>query len=394
MIILEAPFWLLVSVIAYVYAGYPASLWMIRAIAGSRPVAYGNSLPPVTLIISAYNEREIIGAKIRNSLELDYPQERLEVLVVSDASDDGTDEIVHNSGSGVRLLPMPERGGKTVGLNAAVEAATGDVVVFSDANAMYRPDAIKALVRNLADPAVGAVVGESMYGESANEADRSESAYWKYETAIKKLESQLGSVVGGDGAIYAIRKSCYRPMAPDALSDFVNPLQIVENGWRCVYEPAAISIEEAAGSFEQEFRRKIRIVNRAWRAMLSMSRLLNPYHFGLFSWMLVSHKLLRWLVPVFLLAVLALNTLLLGEASYQVVFVAQLIFYSAAFAGLLLHRRRQLGIFLYLPFYFCLVNLASLRGICDAFRGATYTTWSTVRADGSAKTAVGKMTGH
>lgn len=171
-------------------------------------------------------------------------------------------------------------------------------------------------------------------------------------------------------------------MAADALSDFVNPLQIVEQGRRCVYEPNAISVEEAAGSFEKEFRRKVRIVNRAWRAMMSMARLLNPLRFGLFAWELVSHKLLRWLVPGFLVAVFALNLALLGRSPvYQLTLAAQLLFYALAAVGAVLRGRQDLAMLLYVPFYFCLVNIASARGIFEAYRGKTYTTWSTARAN-------------
>jgi len=277
---------------------------------------------------------------------------------------------------------MTDRGGKTLGLNEAVNTASGEIVVFSDANAMYRPSAIRALVRNFSDPDVGAAVGESTYTDSANDAEKSESAYWRYEIAIKRLESQLGSVVGGDGAIYAIRKALYRPLAADALSDFVNPLQIVEQGKRCVYEPGAVSVEEAAGSFEKEFRRKVRIVNRAWRATMTMKRLMNPLQHGFFSLKLISHKFLRWLVPFFLIAILAANVSLVGEhVIYQISLGAQVLFYTLASLGQLKRQRGELSQVLYVPFYFCLVNIASLRGIIEAYRGKTYTTWSTARVD-------------
>lgn len=384
MIIVELAFWLLVLLVVYVYAGYPLLLVLLRALRHSRPVTQSSRTPPLTLIVSAFNEEEVIQSKLENSLALDYPADKLEILVVSDASDDATDEIVQRcTATPVRLLRMPERAGKTVGLNAAVAAASGDIVVFSDANAMYRADALRALVRNFGAPEVGAVVGESRYSDSVNDAGKSESAYWRYETAIKRLETQLGSVVGGDGAIYAIRKECYRPMSPDALSDFVNPLQIVEQGRRCVYEPDAVSVEEAAGTFDREFRRKVRIVNRAWRATMSMKKLLNPARYGLFAWFLISHKLLRWLVPAFLGAIFALNMALLREHTvYVAALVAQVLFYGLGLTGTLMHRHYELGVVLYIPFYFCLVNVASLRGIFEAYLGKSYTTWSTVRADG------------
>ncbi|HEX6996413.1 MAG TPA: glycosyltransferase family 2 protein [Gammaproteobacteria bacterium] len=379
----EIAFWVLSATVVYVYAGYPLLLVCLRAVLKRKPVRTGAVEPDVTLVISAYNEAAVIEGKIRNSLELDYPRDRLDVLVVSDASDDGTDEIVAGFAErGVRLIRMPERGGKTLGLNEAVKQARGEIVVFSDANALYRRDAIRMLVRNFADPAVGAAVGESTYSPATNDSEQSESSYWRYETAIKRLESELGSVVGGDGAIYAIRKSCYRPMPADALSDFVNPLQIVEQGYRCVYEPAAVSVEEAAGSFDKEFRRKVRIVNRAWRAMVRLKHLLNPFRYGVFSLQLLSHKVLRWLVPVFLLALLAVNV---AVARTHVLYAAalglQAAFYLLAATGYLLRRSARLPFFVSIPFYFCLVNFASLRGVVEAYRGKLYTTWTPARTD-------------
>jgi cellulose synthase/poly-beta-1,6-N-acetylglucosamine synthase-like glycosyltransferase len=379
---MEFLFWAIAALIVYVYAGYALLLALIRACGGRRPVRAAEYRPPVTLIVSAYNEADVIEAKIANSLALDYPADRLEVLVVSDASSDGTDAIVQGIGDPrVQLLRMTDRGGKTLGLNAAVRAARGEVLVFSDANAMYRRDAVTALTRNLADPQVGAVVGESTYSELDGAADEKESLYWRYEVVIKRLESDIGSAVGGDGAIYAIRKSLYRPMRADALSDFVNPLQIVQSGHRCVYEPQAVSVEKAAGDFEREFRRKVRIVNRAWRAMLSMKGLLNPLRYGFFSLELLSHKVLRWLVPVFLVALLLVNLALWSAGLwYRLTLILQVLFYLLALLGYFARKRRKLPALLSIPYYFCLVNIASLRGILDAWRGKTYTTWTTVRS--------------
>ena len=171
-------------------------------------------------------------------------------------------------------------------------------------------------------------------------------------------------------------------MSADALSDFINPLQIVEQGKRCIYEPDALSVEEAAGSFDKEFRRKVRIVNRAWRATMSMKRLMNPFRYGFFALEFISHKFLRWLVPVFLIAIFACNVVLLGEHwVYLTGLAAQVLFYGLALIGKVFRRRRELPLALYIPYYFCLVNFASLRGILEAYQGKTYTTWSTARVD-------------
>lgn len=382
MMIIQALFWTAAAIVVYVYAGYPLLLAVVAACGGRRPVHAEPAEPPVTLVVSAYNEAAVIDEKIRNSLALDYPPEKLEVLVISDASDDGTDDIVRGTADPrVRLLRMDERGGKTLGLNAAAKQATGEIIVFSDANAMYRADAIRRLVRNFSDPAVGAVVGESTYGDAIGGADEDESLYWRYEVAIKRLESAVGSVVGGDGAIYAIRRTLYQPMRADALSDFVNPLQIVRAGHRCVYEPQAVSVEDGAGDFDREFRRKVRIVNRAWRATMSLRGLLNPFRYGFFTLQFFSHKLLRWLVPAFLLLCLLSNALLLQlHPFYMMTFAVQLLFYLLAGLGHLQRLQGELPRVLALPYYFVMVNLASARGILEAYRGKTYTTWTTPRA--------------
>ncbi len=375
-------FWAAAAIIAYVYLGYPLLLRVIRRLRGPRLPRRGTGQPAVTLMISAYNEQDVIGAKLRNTLEIDYPRRRLQVLVISDASDDRTDRIVGEfAAEGIELLRMPARGGKTAGLNAAMARASGEVVVFSDANALYRPDAIAMLVRNFADAGVGAVIGESTYVDPEAPSEHSEGLYWRYETAIKLLESEIGSAVGGDGAIYAVRRQLYAPMPPDALSDFVNPLQVVRAGYRCVYEPAARSSERAADTFRKEFRRKVRIVNRAWRATMRMRELLNPLRFGLFSVMLISHKLLRWLAPFFLVGLLASNVALLDQGPlYQLALGLQVACYALALSGLALRNRRSLPALLSVPFYFALVNAASATGIVDAWRGKTYTTWNSARS--------------
>jgi cellulose synthase/poly-beta-1,6-N-acetylglucosamine synthase-like glycosyltransferase len=379
-------FWFLLALVVYVYAGYPLLLALVRAIGGGRPVAHDEDAEPVvTLVVSAFNEAAVIGQKIEDCLALDYPRDKLQIIVVSDASDDGTDVVVtHYASRGVELLRMPERGGKTVGLNAAVASARGELIIFSDANAMYGRDVVRKLVRNFADPEVGAVIGESTYIDPQVASERSEGLYWRYETTIKRFESSIGSVVGGDGAIYAVRRALYSPMRADALSDFVNPLQIVKSRHRCVYEPEARSYERAALSFEKEFRRKVRIVNRAWRAMLRMKCLLNPLRFGFFSVKLISHKLLRWIVPLLLVGLLITNFAVLGEGLiYALALTVQMAFYLLAAGGYAMRHRQSMPSLFSVPYYFCLVNVASALGILDAFRGKTYTTWATPRSSAS-----------
>ena len=378
---MEALFWGLAAIAGYVYFGYPLLLKLLPRKVASVDQGTEGEWPSVTMLISAYNEASCIQEKLDNSLALEYPEGKLEIVVISDASDDGTDAIVDAvTDSRVSLLRMEERGGKTAGLNAGVDASNADIVVFSDANAMYATNSVIALVTPFTDPRVGAVIGESTYQEPETESGKSESLYWRYETLIKRLESNSGSVVGGDGAIYAVRRSLYQPMLPGDLSDFVNPLQVVQAGKLCVYEPEAISYEAAADSFRDEFRRKVRIVNRAWRALWKMRSMLNPFAYGIFSLKLWSHKVLRWLMPLLMLVLLLSNTLIaLDDSRYYALLIGQLLFYALALFGYNWRDRATQPTITRIPYYFCLVNLAAAVGLVEVLRGKSYTTWVTVR---------------
>src|SRR3712207_2035934 len=212
--------WAAALTVAYVYLGYPVLIALFARF-NPRPVRTGDIEPSVTLVISAFNEAHVIGEKLRNAVALDYPQSKLQIIVVSDASTDDTDNIVRSfSAHGVSLLRMPERGGKTVGLNAALQRASGDIVVFSDANIMYRPDTLRRLIRNFADPRVGCVTGDARYVDDPHSAAHiQENSYWGYERFIRSMESLAGSTVGGDGAIFAIRRVLYEPLSADTIND-------------------------------------------------------------------------------------------------------------------------------------------------------------------------------
>ncbi|TKB65212.1 MAG: glycosyltransferase family 2 protein [Nitrospira sp.] len=374
--------WVAFGVVLYVYVGYPILLWIVSRMY-QREVQHAATTPSVTLVISAFNEADVIKGKLENSLGLDYPRERLEVLVISDASTDDTDRIVQSfEGQGVRLLRMPGRGGKTVGLNAALQHASGDVVLFSDANILYKTDTIRCLVKNFADPAVGCVTGDSRYLEEMDSAAHvQENAYWGYERMIRTMESQIGSTVGGDGAIFAIRRHLYRPLAPEAINDLVIPLQIVEAGYRAIFEPSAIGFEPSAGDFRKEFRRKRRIVNRSWRGVMSVTSVLNPFCVGIFSWQVWSHKVLRWLIlPLVILS--AVGCFMASDIGwiYQLGvwgFVGSLVL--AAIGGMLPERGGGLVRIAHGMFYFYLVNLAAILGVLKALTGQVEMVWAPER---------------
>jgi cellulose synthase/poly-beta-1,6-N-acetylglucosamine synthase-like glycosyltransferase len=365
------------AALLYIYAGYPLLLRLFVAVRGSRSVRREPILPRVSLVISAYNEGAVIRRKVLNALALDYPADRLQIAVVSDASSDSTDDIVREFAGRVDLLRQPERRGKTAGLNRFVPGLSGDVIVFSDANAMYEPQAIRMLVRNLADPEVGCVTGEARYlKEDRSTAGISERVYWDYEIRIKRLETELGSMVGGDGAIYAIRRELWRELPENAINDFLNPLDIVARGYRAVYERDAICHEETAGGLRREWKRRIRIVSRSWRAVFQASGVLNPFRAGLFTFSLLSHKVLRWFSGVFLAGAAIAGVALTARLENGLLLLA-LAAISAAVAAISHNGRRLLAF----ASYFIAINAASLVGILRGTLGSVSGVWTTPRGE-------------
>ena len=368
-----------VLVLAYVVVGYPLLLRLIVAVRGPRHVRQEDITPTVSFVISAYNEAAVIRAKLENALAIDYPPDRREIVVISDCSEDGTDGIVAEfAGRGVRLLRQTERRGKTAGLNRSLPLLTGDIVVFSDANAMYEPDALRKLTRNFADAEVGYVTGEARYmvtGQAV--ADEGERAYWDYEMDLKRLETRIGSMVGGDGAIYAIRRPLWKTLPEDAINDFLNPLQIVEAGWRGVYEPEAICYEETSGAFKSEYKRRVRIVSRSWRAVFQARGVLNPFRVGLFSWCLISHKVMRWNAGLFAaVGAMAALTLIVESIVWWPVPALAVTVASVALATLTPRGRRAVS----MASYFAVINAASFVGILKGSVGKVSGVWATPRA--------------
>jgi cellulose synthase/poly-beta-1,6-N-acetylglucosamine synthase-like glycosyltransferase len=379
----ESLFWMSVLALLYVFVGYPLLLLVLEKITRRAPVRKRSIRPPVTLIISAYNEEEVIEEKIRNSLALDYPRELLEIIVVSDASTDETDGIVQRyAAQGILLHRMPVRKGKTAGINEAVPLARGEVIVFSDANVFYARDAIQKLVRNLADPTVGCVTGNSCYLDSqASNAGRNENIYWGYERFLKIKESQIGSIVGSDGAIFAVRKDLVSSLGPDDINDFVTPLQVVTQGYRNVFEPEALCYESTVSQLTQEFRRKVRIVSRSWHGLFRVKTLLNPWYYGLFSFQLISHKMLRWLAPAFLSCLFLLSfATAWDDKTREIVLSSQIIVYALGVFGLILDRGAVATRWLSFPAYFLIVNAAAAMGTLQYILGERINTWEPERS--------------
>ena len=376
----------------YVYIGYPLLLMILDRLIKVKAIDIAEITPTVSLIVSCYNEVDVIEQKIINCMAIDYPQHQLEILFVSDGSDDGTDEIIKQyCNERIKLIRQEGRLGKTMGLNVALAEASGEIVVFSDANAMYKENALKMLVRNFNDAAVGYVVGAAIYkDEEESTAGSSENIYWKYEIFIKQIESKLHSVVGGDGAIYAIRKSLYVPLDQEDINDFVNPLQIIAKGYRGIFDAEAICYEQTAGDFDKEGSRKQRIVNRSFTGLMKNKTVLNPFKYGFYSLELLSHKLLRWLIPFFIL-VAAAGIIVLAQmqvAVFQWALLLGILFTWSVLLGKLLKDWSGCPSIVLIPYYFYLVNINSLKGILQSLRGKVQITWSTPREQAAAKTGL------
>lgn len=375
--------------LVYVYAGFPVLLGLASLILRKHHQPNRDHEPTVTLIISAYNEEAVIREKIDNSLAIDYPPEKLDILVVSDASVDRTDSLVLAcEDPRVRLLRVEGRRGKTMGLNAALEQVRTELVLFSDANALYDSQAVRNMVRHFGDPGVGYVVGHARYiDSSATAAGESENLYWNFEIQLKRWESEVHSVVGGDGAIYMIRRSLYQPLEATDINDFVNPLQIVAAGFRGIFDASAFCVETPADDFEKEFGRKVRIVNRSFNGFLRVRQLLNPLRYGRFSWLLFSHKVLRWFSPFLLLAHFIATLLMPMDGLAGLIALGSLALYTLVIAAAtigLLNKRRGGKVFDYAKYfyYFMLMNVASAFGVLSRLQGRRIVTWSTVRSNG------------
>jgi len=365
------------AALAYVYLGYPLLCALVAALRRRR-IRRGTETPRVSILISAYDEAAHIGATVRNKLELEYPAERCEVVVVSDGSGDGTDEIVARVAATeerVRLIRQEPRAGKTAALNVAAGAATGEILVFSDANSLYAPDALRRLVEPFADPEVGYVTGRMLY-RTADGCLTGEgcSAYMRYENLLRRLETAVGSIVGAAGGIDAVRAGLYVRMRPDQQPDFVLPLSVVERGWRAVFVPEARLYEASLDHTSDEFRMRTRVALRAWHALRDKAGLLNPLRHGIFAWQLFSHKWLRYLAPVFQIGAFASNAALLGQSPvWDALMALQTVFYGLAAAGFL---GRPLPSPLSFPFYICLLNAAAGTALVRFLRGRRQVIWS------------------
>lgn len=369
---MQTIFWISAALIGYIFAGYPAIVWVISRFI-RKPVKKGDYLPTVTMIIAAYNEASVIKQKIENTIAIDYPREKFEIIVFSDGSTDHTDAIVKSfAPMGIRLLRVEGRVGKTECQNRAVAAATGEVIIFSDANSLYDVNAIVELVKNFADEKVGVVVGELRYlKHGASE----ENTYWGIEQALKSWETSVGSCLGANGSIYAVRKNLYKNLSPHAISDFIEPFFIRRQGFRVVYEPAAFCIERV-GKNAEEFSRKRRIILRALQSLHLISDFLNPFKYDWYSIQLWSHKVIRWFAFIPLITVFIANAFLFNDIFFRIIFFMQIIIYLLAIIGIF-SRAKPFAIL----YYFFVKYIAAVLAVWDWVSGKRSVIWKPFRSN-------------
>jgi len=374
-----------VFLVLYAYAGYLGVI-ILLSIVISKPVKKGDIEPVVSIIITAYNEEKHIAEKLLNSFALEYPHGKFEIIVASDGSTDRTDEIVrgyveNEFGINVVLHRVEGRLGKTATQNSAVNIARGEIIVFSDAASMYEKNAIKELARNYADPSVGAVSGMYNYNNpTGSQVGFATILFWKLENFIKSRQTRIHTITGCCGCIYSVRKSLYTNLPANIISDLVEPLTILQKGYRIVFEPRALAVEDTTEKPREEFSMRVRVIVRGMNGLLYMKTLLNPFKYPFVAFQLISHKVLRWLVPVFCItAFISSAFLAIGNVYYQGILLAQCGFYLMAIIGLLMERHQISKKIFSLPMYFTVVNVASLISMIKVLKRENIVVWQTQR---------------
>ena len=370
-------FWISVVAIVYPHVLYPALVWLLGRIR-PRPVRRAAWEPTVTVLIPAYNEVACIGETVANKLAQDYPAEKLQIIVVSDQSVDGTDDVVRRfADRGVTLLRREPREGKAAALNEAIRHARGEIVVFSDANTLFAPDAIRRIVENFADPEVGYVTGcLSFVTDAGSASGGGNSAYMRHENGLRALETQAGSIIGVNGGVDAIRRELYVDIPKQLITDFILPLHVLSTGHRVVYDGRVAAREVANKEMSAEFRMRVRVALRALQGLVYMRRLLDPWRHPGVAFSIASHKLMRYGAFAFLPVALVANAALaVSSPSYRVLLAAQVLAYALALLGLQARLPRAVRALTVVPTYFIVSNLAFAVAVVKFFRGQTMATW-------------------
>ena len=382
---LDLLFLSLLCIVLYTYLGYGFLLWTLvklkRMLVGSqKSTDTNNFFPTVTIVVAAWNEEQFIEKKIVNSLELDYPKDKIRFLFVSDGSDDRTPEIIANH-TEVELIHQQTRKGKTAAVNRAMLNVNSEITIFSDANTMLNKAAIKEIVKHFSNNKCGCVSGEKRVLMTGNvqAAAAGEGLYWKYESKLKKWDAELYSAAGAAGELFAIRTELYAEVEEDTiLDDFMISLRIVEKGYTIAYEPNAYALETASADIHEEIKRKVRICAGGFQSMQRLTALLNVFKYGIFTFQFISHRLLRWTItPIALLLLLPINLIAAsnGNLLYIIMFFLQMLFYGMAFLGWKNEKQNTRIKILFVPFYFVLMNISVFAGFIRFYKGNQSQMW-------------------
>ncbi|MDO9512342.1 MAG: glycosyltransferase family 2 protein [Bacteroidales bacterium] len=377
MLIIKILFWVFLFIIFYAYLGYGILLFIlvrVKRLFGKKKTIFKKDYEPeVTLFVAAYNEKDFVDAKVKNSLSLEYPSEKVKQVWVTDGSDDGTpDALKKYAGQGVEVYHEDARGGKIGAMNRGFKFVKSPIVIFSDANTMLGNESIRRIVNMFANPSVGCVSGEKrIYQQETQSAAETEGIYWKYESTLKKWDAELYSVVGAAGELFAVRRELFEDVEPDTLlDDFIISLRIAMKGYTIQYDPEAYAIEAPSANVKEELKRKIRISAGGIQSVIRLKQLLNPFRYGLLSFQYISHRVLRWtLAPLGLLLILLLNIAIMGSEGYNSksiytwLMLGQLVFYVAALTGWWLEHHKIRLKLLFIPYYFFIMNLAVFLGL-------------------------------
>jgi len=376
-------FWIGLLVVFYTYIGYGILMFLLvrikRIFKGKRSTGDRAYEPEVSFVVPCYNESEVIASKIQNTLELEYPKDKLKIIIITDGSTDGTPEIVRQY-ENILLLHEDQRGGKSAAENRAMKYVNSPIVIFSDANTILPKEAIREIVKHYADPQVGAVSGEKriMSKDVDTASGAGEGVYWKYESFLKRMDSEMSTIVGAAGELFSFRKELFSDLETDTiLDDFMLSMRIAEKGYRVVYEPNAYAMETASASVREELKRKVRICAGGWQSMGRLISVMNPVKNFWLAFQFISHRVLRWsITPVMLLLMLPANGLLFFEHYvYQITFVAQVFFYLCAMIGWYLANRELKVKLLFIPYYFFIMNYAVFAGFIRYVRGEQSAAW-------------------
>jgi len=381
---MKTAFWFSLFIIFYTYLGYGIVLFIMvlikRMVKGKFKAPKYDYLPSLTVVVAAYNEADFIAQKIKNTLQLEYPKDKIEYIFVTDGSTDNTPQIVAQH-AGIQLLHSAERKGKIAAMHRAVQQVKTDIIVFTDANTFLNSQALLNIARHYVNPKVGAVSGEKRVQiDETADATAGEGMYWKYESKLKSWDSELYSVVGAAGELFSVRTNLYQPVpANSIIDDFMISMLIAKKGYTIVYEPNAYASENTSENIKEELKRKIRIAAGGIQSIVWLKSLLLPIQYPLLSFQYISHRVLRWTVtPFFMIAAFILNWIIIVEEPsliFTLLLIGQVSFYSMALLGWFFESRQVKVKLLFIPYYFCMMNWAVLAGIVRYLKGNQSVLW-------------------